>query len=297
MTEPDEGRLHDHVAAGTGGGEAARAAVRYAAREAAARQVALELVHVVPPGSAPDAIGAFLLEESRRVAAAEVEQLPVVLSLLSGPGVESLLGRAADAQLLVIGAPTPRPTERLGPESAALGAAGQAGCPVVVVPAEKVHEGQHRRIVVGLKSPAHTDDELLSAAFAEALRHHAELAVVHAWQRPHAGAAVRGRHDPGWLPGEAALVEEQLVPLRDAFPAVPVRVDVVRGNAADSLMAASPAGSVLMLSRSRVRGPARALGPTARAVLQWTRCPVVLVPTARAHTDVRPRTLAGLAHH
>ena len=109
--------------------------------------------------------------------------------------------------------------------------------------------------------------------------------------------AHRARHDPGWLPGEAALVEEQLAPLRHDFPAVQLRVDVVRGLAADALVAASPEGSVLMLSRSRARGPARALGPTALAVLQRARCPVELVPSARTHTDVRPRTLAGLAHH
>ena len=296
MAGPDEGR-HDHVVAGTGGSEAARAAVRYAAREAVARGVTLELVRVAPVSLAADAIGAYLLEESRRVAAAEVKRVPMVLTLLSGPGVDSLVARAAEAQLLVVGAPTPGLTERLRPESAALGAAGQAGCPVVVVPAEKHHEGQLRRIVVGLKSPFHADDELLSAAFSQALRHHAELAVVHAWRRPHAGAAIHGRHDPEWLPGEAALVEEQLAPLRHAFPSVQLRVDVVRGGAADALVAASPEGSVLMLSRSRTRGPARALGPTARAVLQRARCPVELVPAARTHTDVRPRTLAGLAHH
>jgi nucleotide-binding universal stress UspA family protein len=297
MAEPDAGRPYDHVVAGTGGSEAARAAVRYAAREAAARRVALELVHVAPPGLATDAIAAYLLEESRRVAAAEVERLPVRLTLLSGPDVETLVARAADAQLLVVGAPTPGWGERLPPGSAALGVAGRARCPVVVVPAEERHEGLLRRIVVGLTSPAQADDELLSAAFAEALRHHAELAVVHAWQRPPAGAAVHGRHDPDWLPGEAALVEEQLAPLRQAFPAVQLRVDVVRGAAADALVAASPEGSVLMLARSRARGPARALGPTARAVLQRARCPVELVPTARTHTDARPRTLTGLAHH
>jgi nucleotide-binding universal stress UspA family protein len=188
-------------------------------------------------------------------------------------------------------------TERLSPESAALGTAGQAGCPVVVVPAQEHHEGQLRRIVVGLKSPTKADDELMTAAFAEALRHHAELAVVHAWQRPHVGAAVRGRHDPGWLPGEAALVEEKMAPLRHTFPAVQLRVDVVRGSPADALVAASPEGSVLLLARSGARGPARGLGPTARAVLQRARCPVGLVPTARTHTDVGPRTLAGRAHH
>ena len=299
MSEPDDRRLYGHVVAGTGGSEAARAAVRYAAREAAARHVTLELVHVVPPGLSVDAIGDLLLEEGRREAVAEVARVPVALSLLSGDGVERLVSRATDAELLVVGAPTPGPTERLRPGSAALGAAGRAECPVVVVPAEKHPAGQLRRIVVGLKSPARADDELLVAAFAEAHRHHAELAVVHTWQpqTPRPGVMVRERHDPGWLPGEAALVEERLTALRHAFPDVQLRVDVLRGSAVDALVAAAPRGSVLMLSRSRVRGPARALGPTARAVLQRARCPVELVPAARVHTVVRPRTLAGLAHH
>ena len=299
MSGPDEQRLGGHVVAGTGGSEAARAAVRYAAREADARHVTLELVHVVPPGLTEDALGELLLEEARREAVAEVARVPVALSLLNGAGVERLVARAAQAELLVVGAPTPGLTERLRPGSAALGAAGRAECPVVVVPAEKHPAGQLRRIVVGLKSPARDDDALLAAAFAEAQRHHAELAVVHTWQpqTPHTGVAARERHDPGWLPGEAALVEERLTALRHAFPDVQLRVDVVRGTAADALVAAAPRGSVLMLSRSRVRGPARALGPTARAVLQRARCPVELVPAARPRADVRPRTLAGLAHH
>ena len=201
MAEPDAGRLRDHVVAGTGGSESARAAVRYAAREAAARGVALELVHVAPPGLRTDAIGAYLLEESRRVAAAEVERVPVLLTLLSGPDVETLVGRAADAQLLVVGAPAPGLAERLGPESAALGAAGWAGCPVVVVPVEKNQEGPPRLIVVGLKSPAQADEELVATAFAEALRHHAELAVVHACRSPHAGAGAPRSARPGLAPG------------------------------------------------------------------------------------------------
>jgi nucleotide-binding universal stress UspA family protein len=150
-----------------------------------------------------------------------------------------------------------------------------------------------------LKSPARADDELLWSAFAEARRHGAELAVMHAWQprTPYAEALAGARHDPGWLPGEAALVEERLTDLRHAFPGVQVRVDVVRGHASDALVAASAEGSVVMLARSRVRGTARSLGPTARVVLQHARCPVELVPASREHTEAQPRTLAGLAHH
>lgn len=294
----DEG-LRGHVVAGTAPGEAARSSIRYAAREAFARRVPLELVRVVADGPALDPLVCDLLEDSRRQALAEVPGVEVTLSLLTDHGVERLVEQAAHAQLLVVGAPTPGPTERLRPGSAALSAAGQAMCPVVVVPAERHPAGQLRRIVVGLKSPAPADQELLEAAFAQAQRHHAELAVVHAWQPPtsYAGGAGREQHDPGWLPGEAALVEERLAALRHAYPDVQLRVDVVRGGAADALVAASPRGSVLMLSRSRVRGPARAVGPTARAALQRARCPVQLVPAARTHTDGQPRTLAGLAHH
>jgi len=306
MSVPDQKRLHGHVVAGTADTSAARSAVRHAAREAEARGVVLELVHVLParpPGTAPQGSpqgsGAERLEEGRQVALAEAPQVTVALSLLSGPSVERLVARAVDAQLLVVGAPSPGMTERLRPDSAALGAAGQAVCPVVVVPAEQHAVRQLRRIVVGLKSPARADDELLWSAFAEARRHHAELAVVHAWQpqTPYPDAVAGARHDPGWLPGEAALVEERLTALRHTFPGVQLRVDVVRGSAADALVAASAEGSVVMLARSRVRGPARALGPTARAVLQRARCPVELVPASRTHTDALPRTLAGLAHH
>ena len=154
MAGPDEGR-HDHVVAGTGGSEAARAAVRYAAREAVARGVTLELVarRAGQPRRGPRS-GPTCWRRAAGWPPAEVKRVPMVLTLLSGPGVDSLVARAAEAQLLVVGAPTPGLTERLRPESAALGAAGQAGCPVVVVPAEKHHEGQLRRIVVGSSRPS-----------------------------------------------------------------------------------------------------------------------------------------------
>src|SRR3954462_12450558 len=173
MSAYDEQRLHGHVVAGTGDTSAARSAVRHAAREAAARRVVLELVHVLPreaSGTAPEGSAAAWaverLEESLQLALAETRHVTVALSLLAGACVEHLVARAADAQLLAIGAPSPGLTELLRPDSAALGAAGRAVCPVVVVPAEQPAVGQLRRIVVGLKSPARADDELLWSAFA-----------------------------------------------------------------------------------------------------------------------------------
>ena len=306
MSAYDEQRLHGHVVAGTGDTSAARSAVRHAAREAAARRVVLELVHVLPreaSGTAPEGSAAAWaverLEESRQLALAETRHVTVALSLLAGACVEHLVARAADAQLLAVGAPSPGLTELLRPDSAALGAAGRAVCPVVVVPAEQPAVGQLRRIVVGLKSPARADDELLWSAFAEARRHGAELAVVHAWQprTPYAEALAGARHDPGWLPGEAALVEERLTDLRHAFPGV----SCASTSSEETLRTPSwqrPRREAWSCWPGRASaGRARSLGPTARVVLQRARCPVELVPASRTHTEGQPRTLAGLAHH
>ena len=189
-SEAEQERLHEHVVVGAADTEASRSAVRYAAREAAARRVVLELVHVVPLGSARDAVAADVLEEGRAVALAEVPGITVALTLLHGHGVDQLVARAADRP-----APGGRCSHARADGAPASGVRG-AGCrragagPVVVVPPGAAPAGQLRRIVVGLKSPARDDDELLSPAFAEAQRHRAELAVVHAWQpsTPHPDA-------------------------------------------------------------------------------------------------------------
>src|SRR5689334_11658002 len=98
MAERDDERMYGHVVVGTAPGEAARSAIRYAAREARARRAPLELVRVVPEGPAVDPLACDLLEDGRRHALSEAPGVEVTLSLLTDHGVERLVEQALHAQ-------------------------------------------------------------------------------------------------------------------------------------------------------------------------------------------------------
>lgn len=294
-------RRRNHVVAGVAGGPASRAAAGYAAREAALRGTGLELVHAIPSGLPLDprpltragslqSHAVHVLEKARRAALREAPEVPVTLTLTSGPRLEILLARADQAALLVVGAPRTT-TAPLHPGSLVTAVATRAPCPVTMVPASGREPVAVRRVVVGLKWPPHGDEALLGEAFATAERWRCDLEVVHAWRAEPAYGDLLAppRHDPGWLPGRAALIEERLVLFRRSHPGVQVRVDVVRSSAGDALAAAARAGGLVMLSRTTHWWPGRTLGPTTRGVLNHTACPVTVVPFAREHaSEPRP---------
>ena len=275
--------------AGVAGGRDAEVVASYAAREAAARGTSLELVHVLRPGTPRPAGGlqgvvVGALRRAQQVAAAEAPLVPVTPTLLSGPVDESLVAHAESAALLVVGSSEDEPTDpwRSGALSTVL--ATRAACPVTVVP----HEAGHtvvRRVVVGLRWPPHEDEALLEEAFAAAERWHCDLEVVHAGRAQGARRdppTPRG-HDPGWVPGLTALVEEHLVVPRRSHPQVHVRVDVVRSSPAEALMDSVGPGTVLLVSRASDGHNGPVLGPTSRGVLHQARCAVELVPARRVH--------------
>ncbi len=274
---------------GVAAGRDAEVAVSYAAREAAARGTSLELVHVLRPGT-PRPAGTLeeaevgVLHRARQVAAAEAPLVPVTSTLLGGPPAESLVAHAESAGLLVVGASATAPTDRWRPESLSTVVAAGAGCPVAVVPPDAGHT-VIRRVVVGLRWPPHEDEALLEEGFAAAERWHCDLEVVHAGraQGSRRDPPTPRGHDPGWVPGLTALVEEHLVVPRRRHPEVHVRVDVVRSSPAEALMDSVGPGTVLMVSRTSDGTPGPALGPTSRGVLHLARCAVELVPVRRMH--------------
>jgi hypothetical protein len=142
-----------------------------------------------------------------------------------------------------------------------------------------------RRVVVGLRWPPHEDEALLEEAFAAAERWHCDLEVVHAGraQGSRRDPPTPRGHDPGWVPGLTALVEEHLVVPRRRHPGVHVRVDVVRSSPAEALMDSVGPGTVLLVSRSSDPRSGPALGPTSRGVLHLARCAVELVPARLVH--------------
>ena len=234
--------LRDHVVVAVAGGPASHDAVAYAAREAALRGTALELVHVIPPDlplqarprlrpGSLQAFGTATLERAERIALAEAARVPVTLTLTSGRRTDSVLDRAGGAALLVVGAPKGAVFARPHPGSLVTAAVLRAVLPRGRGPSRRVDADRDPRVVVGLKWPPHGDEALLGEAFAVAERRHCDLEVVHAcrdhpaYGDPHDTA----RHDPGWVPGLAALIEERLSVLRRGHPSVHVGIEVVRG--------------------------------------------------------------------
>jgi len=298
--------LHDHVVVAVAGGPASHDAVAYAAREAALRGTALELVHVIPPDlplqarprlrpGSLQAFGTATLEQAERVALAEAARVRVALTLTSGRRTDCVLERAGCAALLVVGAPKAAVFARPHPGSLVTAAVLRALCPVAVVPRDEWTQTAIPRVVVGLKWPPHGDEALLGEAFAVAERRHCDLEVVHACGDHPAYADPDGaaRHDPGWVPGLAALIEERLSAFRRRHPTVHVGVEVVRGSPGEALSLAAQPGAVVMLSRTTGWWPGRVLGPTTRGLLQHAHCPVEVVPVTREHEPDRRHTLAS----
>jgi nucleotide-binding universal stress UspA family protein len=284
----------NRVLAGVGRGPATANAVAHAAREAAARGLVLELVHVIPSDlpladrslrrrGSLQSLAAATLEWASHVAADAAPKVQVMLTLASGPRAEALLNRTDFAVLVVLGAPrNSAAAAGLWPGSLVTSVAMAAPCPVVVVPAGAPGEVPVHGVRVGLKWPPHRDHQLLEEAFAAAERWHCDLEVVHASQvRPTAGDLLAPyRPDPGWVPGVTALIEERLAPLRRDHPHVRVRVDVLRSSSGEALAAAARPGAMVMLSRTAGWAHGRMLGPTTRGLLRHARCPVEIVPVA-----------------
>lgn len=140
--------MSNRVVVGVGEADEAATAVRFALREAEARGCELQAVRAwrSPPPSADPLIvldsaahayaeqATAVLDEVLEEAAAEHPEVSVRRTVLEGPAHRVLLGPAADADLLVLGA-----TRRQGQLGLQLGrvshtALHRAACPVAVVP-------------------------------------------------------------------------------------------------------------------------------------------------------------------
>ncbi len=279
-----------YVVVGVDGSAAAREALDWAADDAVARRDELSVCHAWrlaahPP---PDTDRGHLVEVARKaaeelVARAERRvrerhpQLDVATELLPGDPAVNLLSMADSADLLVVGS---RGLNRfaallLGSVSETL--ASHSTCPVAVVRASATGSGP---VVVGVAPDE--PREPVEFAFAEAERRGVPV------------RAVRGWLDPQPLPGhvvppprevaERDQAEREdlaavLVPVRESFPTVPVRIEVGLAEPESLLVDASGQASLLVVGARRHRGRfALPLGRVARRALHHARCPAVVVP-------------------
>lgn len=297
------------VVVGVDGSAGSLMAVHYAVAEASRRETGVRLVHVAPDYTPMtpmlplirddfEQVGTRILREAAAVVAESSPSCDVATVLRAGPTVSTLIDAAEGAHLIVLGREHRSRVEAVFTGSTTVGAAGRAPCPVVSVPPAWTSEPRGR-VVVGVRSPAHST-ELLGRAFAAAEVRQARLVVLHAWKLPGAyDDIVEARSHSNDRERE---IEAELDPLLDEFrrdhPQVEAELSVVHEQPVRALLRVA-AGADLLLILRRAHGlPLTAhLGGTARTLLHEAACPVEVVPPQEVLTEMEGLVLeeAGVA--
>ncbi|MEU1999379.1 universal stress protein [Nocardia gamkensis] len=275
------------VVVGVDGSAASFAAVRWAAVAAAWRNAPLHLVYAIGvPADAVPVLGRLLFDTSglRTVGdsalstgrgivqevAGRAGAIVVETFVESSSPVPALVGRSADAQLLVVGARGLGAFERVMLGSVGTGLIRHARSPVVVVPGveESVPRSPQSPVVVGV-DVSRRSEIALGMAFEEASIRRAGLVAVTTWSRRDALADAQER--------TSALLEETLAGFTHKYPEVDIQRVVTEGSPAQRLLWESGNAQLIVLgSRGRGGIVGAALGSVSQAVLQESLIPVLI---------------------
>lgn len=296
------------VVVGVDGSNHSRAALTWAAAEAARRGVELQLVHALGMPlvvSAHGGPGRFQPTDEisdqatdvLKAAATRVHELQPSVSVKTVTALEeaplAILRQSGKYDLIVIGTRGLGTVAAMFVGSVSIRVAAQAPCPVVIVPSDE--EGRPsttelNRVVVGVDS-----SENARGAFGLALdlaaENNGELLVVNSWDVPYP-------YDPvamtaaGYQPQQAIfeqkskeLVSELLEEVTDGDN---VDVSVVRTQAGpvDALLKAADGADAIVVG-SRGRGTVRGLllGSVSQGVLHRAKIPVVVLPKNAGEED------------
>lgn len=280
------------IVVGVDGSAASNAAVVWAARDAALRNVPLNLVHMLdtvvptfPQIPMPSGValwqlddGHQALEQAAKIAREAVHaggKLTITSEVKASPAVPTLVDMSEDARMVVVGSNGRGAMDRVLLGSVSSGVVSRARCPVAIIRAEASVQSHadHAPVVVGIDGSAAS--ELATAiAFDEASRRGVELKAVHACSDI----------DFFELPGydwEAVRAEaernlaECLAGCQELFPDVSVQRLVVRDRPARQLIEQSRSAQLVVLgSRGRLTGSM--LGSVSHAVVHAIQTPVIV---------------------
>ena len=191
---------HQGIVVGIDGSAAAHVAVRWAAREAAMRNVALTIVHVLatlpvagstlgwPADWVSDDLSEFQRSQGRDFIAAATtvardsvgdKPIDIIDQMIVGTPVASLAEASRDAEMVVVTSKGRSGRRLLG--SISTGLLHHAHCPVAVVPDQPLpHDIDRRPVLVGIDGSA-ASETATALAFDEASRRGVDLVALHAW--------------------------------------------------------------------------------------------------------------------
>ncbi|OBH00299.1 MULTISPECIES: universal stress protein [unclassified Mycobacterium] len=295
MWQPPRGA----ILVGVDGSAAALIAVRWAARDAALRNVPLTVVHVVDAPlpewfevAAPAGFRQWqeqrargFIESAIKVAKASTDECgPVQIDgkVFHSATIPTLVGISADAEMVVVGYRGHRGAlarSSLGSVSSAL--VYHAHCAVAVIHDDGAMIGDDARTTVLLGIDGSPASEAATAiAFNEASRRGVGLMAMHVWTDPRVSGSKGLFQDAKWdaqLSEEEETLAERLAGWRERYPDVGIRRRIETGDPARRLIEASEQAQLIVVGShgcGRFRGTL--LGSVGAAVVNRARIPVIV---------------------
>jgi nucleotide-binding universal stress UspA family protein len=280
------------IVVGVDGSAASRAAIAWAARDAAMRNIPVTLVHVAaglggtwPVTPPPVGFGEWQKRHGRELiidamsivedAAPETDTEAVKTEMYYSAVIPTLVDMSKGAEMVVVG------RRGVGAFGALLGSVSSglvqhAHCPVAVIHHDDstMLDPAHAPIVLGVDgSPV---SELATAiAFDEASRRHVDLIALHAWSD-----TPMEFPDVDWSmmkTSEHEVLAERLAGWQERYPDVTVHRHVVCDRPAQQLIDRSEAAQLVVVgSHGRGGFAGMLLGSVSSAVVQSVRTPVIV---------------------
>jgi nucleotide-binding universal stress UspA family protein len=283
------------VLVGVDGSVSAQAALAWAAAEASYRRCPLRIVHTFtwpmigdpfglnltePMNDGLRAAAGWILGEAENQARQAAPDIKVTAELFAAGAVPTLLARARDAQLVVVGSRGVGGFRGLLVGSVSSTVAAHAPCPVIVVHPHRdgtaFPAAPTGQVVVGVDG-SEVSAAAIRFAFQEAARRHIGITAVHA-------AMPTRQHPSLHVPADIVeqvdrqLFAEAMDSKRVLVPGIDVETKLVHSHPAQALIDEAD-GAELIVVGSRGRGgfTGMLLGSVSQAVLHHAACPVAVV--------------------
>lgn len=288
------------VVVAVGGRKSDAAALAYGVAEARRRETSLELVHVVPGGTALSPMAGVALLEMQRVGrevlqragvttAETAPDLDVRTTLRNGSPTHEIAHVGESAQLVIIGRSGRHSPRAAWSGRTAVGVSAHSHVPVLVVPDTAEPSETLSTVVVGLTADA-VGLQWLGAALAEAVDRGATVTAVHAWNvpDPYVDIVSERAQAQEWEEDGTRIASEVLGEALPEGGSESIEVAIRHGSPARVLLEAAEDADLLVLPRRRhVLLHLGHLGSTARGLIHQSTTPVLVLPAPEPEHRLR----------